>query len=507
MKVRPSPYRDFRGVAQPVAAVVIGLGVAIAACGIAGLVLEALGAPNGGGEVALGLSAAVTLAVGVGLFRYGRHHVRKRISRREALLAVCLIWGAAGVFGGLPFVLGAGLSPADAFFEAVSGLTTTGATVVEDIPGQLTRPLMLWRSLIQWLGGMGIVVLFVAVFPSLGAAGKHMFKGEVPGATAEGLEPRIAETASTLWRLYVVFTLLEVAVLWGLGVDPFTAACHAMTTMSTGGFSTFNESAAGFDSPAVEYALSTFMLIATVNYGLYYAAIKGRSARAFLRSPEFLVFVVGTLVITAVLTVVTLDAHGGLLDSLRGSYFMVGTTLSSTGYGAAGYDAYPPLAISILVGMMFVGGCSGSTAGGIKIERVIVLVKQARAQVHKSYRPAVVQLIRMGRRVVDPQVVQDVLAFFLIYIACLAVGVVFVTATDGVPVETAFGAMLTCLSNMGPAPFHASANGHFAGYEVMPDNFAPYSAAAKVFFSLAMLLGRLEFFTLFALLAPGFWKR
>jgi len=449
-----------------------------------------------GGAASLALSAIIVSIVGLAAFLYGNRFVSERISRREALLAVSLIWIAAGACGAVPFMLGAGMSPADSFFESVSGLTTTGATVISDIEGRLSRPLLLWRSLIQWLGGMGIVVLFVAVFPNLGAGGKHLFRGEVPGTTAEGLRPRIAETSFTLWKLYAAFTILEIALLKILGLDLFDAVCHAFTTMSTGGFSTLDSSVGGFNSAAIEYVIACFMLIGSVNYGLYYGLLRTGSWKTLFRNIEFrwYLLIVGFSVI--VLTLLNLSVHDELLTSFRYSFFMVATTISSTGYGTDDYSAYSSTALAVVVLIMFVGGCSGSTAGGIKVERAVLMGKQAIAQVQKSFRPSTVELVRMGKAAISTQVLADVASFFLIYMGCIAFGLLFVTLVEGVPIPTAFGAMLTCLSNMGPAPFH-----------VGPDNFASYSAGSKMFFSLAMLLGRLEFFTLFALVLPGFWRR
>jgi len=449
-----------------------------------------------GGVGALALSAIIVSTLGLGAFLYGKRFVSERITRREAILAVSLIWVASGVCGAIPFVLGAGMSPTDAFFESVSGLTTTGATVVTQIEKDLSRPLLLWRSLIQWLGGMGIVVLFVAVFPNLGAGGKHMFRGEVPGTSAEGLRPRIAETSFALWKLYAALTVIEVALLKLLGLDLFDAVCHAFTTMSTGGFSTLDSSVGGFHRPAVEYVIAGFMLIGSVNYGLYYGLIRTGSWRGLIRNIEFRAYV--GIVVSAViaLTALNLSVHPEILTSFRYSFFMVATTISSTGYGTDDYTSYSSAALTIVVLMMFVGGCAGSTAGGIKIERAVLMGKQAIAQLQKSFRPATVQLVRMGKQAVSTQVLADVASFFLIYMGCIGFGLLFVTMVEGVPLPTAFGAMLTCLSNMGPAPFHIGA-----------DNFAGYSAVSKLFFALAMLLGRLEFFTLFALLIPGFWRR
>ncbi len=491
--------RDFRGVIRPVGAVVLGIGVMIGLCAGVGAAWDQL-APNPelpqGGVGALGISAAIVTVLGAAAFIYGRRFVSDRISRREALLAVSLIWIFAGIAGAVPFVLGADMSPVDSFFESVSGLTTTGATVVTDIETRLSRPLLLWRSLIQWLGGMGIVVLFVAVFPNLGAGGKHLFRGEVPGTTAEGLRPRIAETSFTLWKLYAALTIIEIVLLRLLGLDLFDAVCHAFTTMSTGGFSTLDSSIGGFEKPAVEYVIATFMLIGSVNYGLYYGLLRNGHWRGLTRNIEFRAYVGIVAAAVIVMTILNLDVHGELLESFRRSFFMVATTISSTGYATDDYTAYGSTAMSIIILLMFIGGCSGSTAGGIKIERGVLMGKQAIAQIQKSFRPATVQLVRMGKVAISSQVLSDVASFFLIYMGCIAFGLLFVTLIEGVPVPTAFGAMLTCLSNMGPAPFHIGG-----------DHFAGYSAPSKLFFVVAMLLGRLEFFTLFALLLPGFWRR
>jgi trk system potassium uptake protein TrkH len=491
--------RDFRGVIRPVGAVVLGIGVMIALCAGVGMVWDEF-APDPsrpqGGAAALALSAIIVSMIGLAAFLYGNRFVSERISRREALLAVSLIWIAAGMCGAVPFVLGAGMSPVDAFFESVSGLTTTGATVIADIEGRLSRPLLLWRSLIQWLGGMGIVVLFVAVFPNLGAGGKHLFRGEVPGTTAEGLRPRIAETSFTLWKLYGVFTILEIVLLKVAGLDLFDAVCHAFTTMSTGGFSTLDSSVGGFDSAAIEYIIACFMLIGSVNYGLYYGLLRTGSWKTLVRNIEFRWYIGIVLAAVLVLTILNLSVHDQILTSFRYSFFMVATTISSTGYGTDDYSAYSSAALTVLILLMFVGGCSGSTAGGIKIERAVLMGKQAIAQVRKSFQPSTVQLVRMGKVAINNQVLSDVASFFLIYMGCIGFGLLFVTLVEGVPAPTAFGTMLTCLSNMGPAPFH-----------VGPDNFSGYSAGSKLFFSIAMLLGRLEFFTLFALILPGFWRR
>ncbi len=492
-------WRDFRGVSYFVGAVVAGLGVAMGLCSAAGALFNWLDQDEslGGGAVALAQAGAVTFALGLAVLTYGKRYRTPSMTRREALLTVALIWTVAGFVGALPFVFGGGLGPMDALFETFSGLTTTGATVVTDIEGTLPRPVLLWRSLLQWLGGMGIVVLFVAVFPSVGKGGKMMFKGEVPGATGEGLKPRIAETSFALWKIYIGLTTVEAVALFFAGLSPFDAVCHALTTLSTGGFSTRNDSIGAWDSPLVHYIISGFMFLATVNFGLYYVSLKGRSVRPFLRSTEFKAFVAIALSATLLITLGLLKDSGGNIElAFRRALFAVGTSISSTGYGMEAHLRYPSAILQLLIVLMLIGGCSGSTAGGIKIERMLILARQAGAQVRKGVQPSIVRVVRLGRLVIDNSVTADVASLVVIYMLCLATGGVLVGLIDGVPAETAFGAMLTCLSNMGPAPFY-----------VGDDNFAGYSAPAKAIFAAAMVLGRLEFLSVFALLLPTFWRR
>ncbi len=479
----------------------MGLAVFIALCALVGWLFDLTSgarelAVRGGHWALLGTSG-LTLFTGGGLYAYGQRHATDFVSRREAVLAVALIWAAAAVFGALPFLVEASMSVPDALFESISGLTTTGATVITDIEGTLSRPLLLWRSLLQWLGGMGIVVLFVAVFPSIGAGGKHMFGEEVPGTTAEGLRPRIAETSRVLWQFYFAFTLLEIGALYALGMSPFEAICHAFTTMSTGGFSTRDASIAAFDDWRIEMTIAGFMLLASVNYGLFYAALRGRTAWVFIRSVEFRAYVILVVLCTVVVTLGILNVHGGRpFEAFRYGLFTVATFVSSTGYGTDDYALYPPAILFVIITLMFVGGCAGSTAGGIKIERIVLMGKIVWTELRRSFRPNLVHVVRMGRKIVQTSALTDVVVFFVVYMATLAALTGLATAVDGLPLPAAFGASLSALSNMGPAPFHAG-----------DDNFAAYSSVTKLAFALGMLLGRLEFFALLALLVPAFWRR
>lgn len=479
--------------ARPVGVVTAAMGVAMGLCALFGGLWDG----SWGEATGVAVAGTITLAIGSWMAWVGRGGEGVALRRREATLVVALIWLGAGVFGGLPFVIASGLDPIDATFEAISGFTTTGATILTDIEGTMSAPVLLWRSLIQWLGGMGIVVLFVAIFPNLGVGGKHMYRSEVPGHSAGGLVPRIRDTSETLWLLYSALTAAEVLVLWLLGMDLFEATCHAFTTMSTGGFSTRNASVAAFDSAAIEATIGVFMLFGGVNFALYYGAFAKRSLRSFIRSVEFRFYLGLVLVSTGLLTVAIRGNHGGdVLESLRYAFFMVATTITSTGYGTDDYMAYPPFALMLVLTLMFIGGSSGSTAGGIKISRLLLLGKTLIAQVRRVLRPQVVERVRLDGKALETDVLLEVAAFFFVYMVVMCVGSLLVTLTDGVPPETAFGAMLTSLSNMGPGPYYLD-----------QDNFAAYSGIAKIWFSLAMVLGRLEFFTLLAILHPDFWRR
>lgn len=473
----------------------------MALCALLAFIFESVGfaaRPVDDGSIAtMLLCAGLSAAAGAGVWLWGKDAPADPFNRKQAVFTVNFIWMGICTLGALPYMLDAGLSFPDAFFETSSGFTTTGATIVADIEGTLSHPLLLWRSLTQWLGGMGIVVLFVAISPHLGVSGKHMYRSEVPGVTAEGLQPRIAETSMVLWRLYLAFTIAEIVVLYLLGMDSFDSLNHAWTTMSTGGFSTRNDSVAAFNSGPIEVALSAFMLIAGVNFGLYYAVMRTRNLASILRSIELRTYGILVVISTLILGMAIVPNHDGdWIESLRTALFMVATTITSTGFGVDDYMGYSPGGLLIIVGLMFIGGCAGSTAGGIKVSRIIILTETAWAMLRRSVRPNVVQVIRVDKKVLDDDLLLEVSTFFFLYMACMAGGTVIVSMTDGVSLPTALGAMLTSLSNMGPAPFYEGA-----------DNFSSYSGTAKLMFGLAMILGRLEFVTVMVLLLPDLWRR
>lgn len=500
---RPSRWRDFRGVLRPTGAVIAGLALAEMAAALLGLGYEWWTSPSdavhwgdAGGMLAI---AAGTLLIGLGIQAYGRRYSHGRLTRREALLAAALIWISAAILGALPFLLLSGLNPAEAFFETMSGMTTTGATVIVDVEAQLSASLMLWRSLIQWLGGMGVIVLFVAVFPTFGVGSKRTLQGEVPGASSEALKLRITETSYTLWKLYAGLTAVLMLLLMVCGVDPFDSLCHALTTVSTGGFSTRGASIAAFDNAAVEYVVSVFMILGSLNFAVFYLVFKHRRVRVLLRSTELLVFLAIVGLATVVTTLGILHLHDQDIEqAFRSAFFQVGAFASSTGFRTDDYMNYPPPILAVLIGLMFVGGCAGSTAGGLKVERLVLLAKQSWSEVRRAFRPSVVNVVRMGRAAVSSERLSDVSAFFTLYVAVIGVGVLAVTFFEGVSLEAAFGAVLSCLANSGHGLWYASEAG---------GSFQVYSSGTQVFFAVVMLLGRLEIFTILALFVPDFWRR
>ncbi len=448
------------------------------------------------GSIHMLVSAAICASCGVLAMWVGRN-ASKHIGRREALLVVAIAWLSCGVFGGLPFIIGAHFTPWDAFFEAVSGFTTTGATILPEIEERLNAPLHLWRLLTHWLGGLGIVVLFVALFPALGVGGKHLFFTEAPGPSTEGLAPRIKQTASVLWRVYAALTALEVALLMLAGMDWFEALGHAFSTMGTGGFSTRNASIAAFDSMPIEAVITVFMVIAGSNFGLFYEAIQG-GIKVFLQNTEFRVYLGVFLLVSLVIAI---DIHGtvheGVVDAWRYASFQTATVMTTTGFGTDDFDKWPVFSQTLLVTLYFFGGSAGSTAGGIKVVRVVIIFKAITREIRRGFRPALVAPVRLGNFVVPQGTVGEAMATGMVFILTVGVGAVLVALLDPVDLTTAFMASLACVANVGPGLAMVGPT----------ENYAFFSAGTKIVLSIAMLLGRLEFFALLALFVPSFWRR
>lgn len=439
-------------------------------------------------------ASLATLFIGLGLFVWGRRD-SGTIGRREALLVVTAGWVLIGMTGALPYMFdGAFTNYADAFFETVSGFTTTGSTVLTNIEG-ISKGLHYWRALTHWLGGMGIVVLFIAIFPQLGVGAKHLFKSEVPGPITDGLKPKIRETASILWKIYVGLTVIECGFLYLAGMSVFDAVCHSMATMATGGFSTKNASVAHYQSVTIDVIITFFMFLAGINFALYFSALKGRLFN-FFRDAEFRVYIGLVLLATIAVTIDILPLHGDPLQALRYAAFQVVAVVTTTGFGTDNFDLYPSFSKLLLVGLMFVGGSAGSTAGGMKVSRIMVLSKAAFVEIYHIFRPQAVRTVRLGRSVIPEEVTRSIFGFFALAVFVFVFGSLFM-ALLGLDIVTATTSVVATLFNIGPGLAKVGA----------VENFAFIPTVGKVFLSFCMILGRLEFYTILVLLVPDFWKR
>lgn len=440
------------------------------------------------------VSSLITMLAGIGLYLPGRREGGS-IGRREALLVVTASWVFVGCAGGLPYLLdGAFTNPADAYFESVSGFTTTGSTVLTDVES-LSNGLHYWRTLTHWLGGMGIIVLFIAIFPQLGVGAKHLFKSEVPGPITEGLKPKIRETASLLWKIYVGLTALECGLLYLAGMDLFQSICHSFATMATGGFSTKNASIAYFHSAEIDFVVTIFMFLAGVNFSIYYAIIKGRVG-ILLRDSELRVYLMMVLIATVVVSADILSLHGDLLKAVRYGSFQVVAIVTTTGFGTDNFDAYPSFSKLLLIALMFIGGSAGSTAGGMKVSRIMVLAKAASVEIYRVFRPRAVRSVRLGKSVIPEETTRSILGFFAIAIFVFVLGSIFMGLL-GLDVISATTSVVATLFNIGPG----------LGRVGSLENFAFIPTAGKIFLSFCMILGRLEFYTILVLLVPDFWRR
>ncbi len=377
----------------------------------------------------------------------------------------------------------------------MSGFTTTGSTILTDIEA-MPPSLLLWRSLTQWLGGMGIIVLSLAILPMLGVGGMQLFKAEVPGPTADRLKPRIQDTAKLLWGVYALLTGIEIILLMAGGMSFFDGINHAFTTMATGGFSTRNASVGAYGSAYIEWVITLFMFLAGVNFSLHYLALRGRIGD-FIRNEEFLFYSGLVMVGTILITLLNMGStYPGFLDNLRFSAFQVVSIITTTGFATADYELWPVLCQYLLVFSMFIGGCAGSTGGGMKVARILLLFKHAQVQVFRLIHPRAVRLVKLGDRPVDKEVMQSILGFFALYLGVF-VAASFIMAGVGMDLPSAGASVIATLSNIGPG----------LGSVGPVDNFAHVPAFGKLVLAFCMLLGRLELFTVLVLVFPSFWRK
>ncbi|AEA33319.1 TrkH family potassium uptake protein [Hippea maritima] len=417
----------------------------------------------------------------------------KSLSRKEGFILVVLSWVVISVFGSIPYVIIGNLSFTDAFFETMSGFTTTGASILKNIEA-MPKSLLFWRSLTHWLGGMGIVVLAVAILPMLGIGGIKLIKAEAPGPSIEKISPRITETAKYLWFAYILLSAFETVLLLVGGMDLFDALTHTFGTMATGGFSPKNSSVAYFHSAYIDWVITIFMFIAGANFSIHFKVLTGKFSS--LKDEEFLAY--SAIVIIAVL-LVSLDnlaIYKDFLNSLRFSAFQVVSIVTTTGYATADYEKWHSLSKVILFTFMFVGGCAGSTGGSIKVIRIYTLLKQAVNELKYNIHPKGVFTLTINKQTIRKNIVYSIAGFFFLYIATFFV-VALVVSAFGVDLLTSLSASAATLGNIGPG---------FGG--VGPtDNYAWLPSPAKWVLSFAMLSGRLEIYTVFVLFTPAFWKK
>ncbi|MEZ4896300.1 MAG: potassium transporter TrkG [Saprospiraceae bacterium] len=439
-------------------------------------------------------ATGITLGSGILLFVLGLQR-EVHIGKREGYLIVALGWIFMTLFGMLPFLL-SGVIPevTNAFFETMSGLTTTGASILDDIEA-VPKGILLWRSLTQWIGGMGIIVLTVAILPLLGIGGIELFGAEVPGPTSDKIHPRIVETARSLWLVYVILTIACTVLLRIAGMDFYDAINHALTTMATGGFSTKNASIAFYTNPAIQYVLIFFMILAGTNYNLLYFGIRGK-LRTMWRSDEFKVYSLFIIGVTIIVAAFVFRITGENVEKVfRDVLFQVVSIITTTGFVTADYTQWSVALTMFFFILMFLGGSAGSTSGGIKFIRHIVFLKNSFLEFKRILHPRALIRVKIDHQIVAPRILTHILVFLLIYLLVFLTGSV-VVAFLGMDFVSAIGAVATCLANVGPG----------IGTVGPVNNFAAVPDAAKWFLSFLMLLGRLELFTILLLFTPYFWK-
>ncbi len=436
------------------------------------------------------------LSLTVGVLGFMLTRIDVELKPKDGFVIVTFAWILFAAAGALPFYL-SGFIPSytDAFFETMSGFTTTGATILTDVE-RLPHGLLFWRSFTHWLGGMGIIVLSLAILPLLGVGGMQLFRAEVPGPTPDKLSPRIRETAKVLWGVYLLMTIVETLLLMLAGMNLFDALCHTFGTVATGGFSTKNTSIAWYDSAAIDYIIIVFMMLSGINFALHFRALQGR-INIYWHDAEVKLYTAIILIISAIVGVqIMLYTNSDFATTVRHAVFQVVSILTTTGYGTADYELWGLAAQLLLFVLMFIGGCAGSTGGGMKIIRPLVLFKFSRTEVMRLVHPHAILPVRVGEMIVPREIIATVAGFFLFYIGLFAFGVLFMSFL-GLDLETALGSVAATIGNVGPG----------LGSVGPTENYAAIPAVGKWFLSFLMLSGRLEIYTVIILFSRTFWHR
>jgi len=433
----------------------------------------------------------LVLSVGFVFWFTSKNH-KQELSSNDGFIIITLFWLVLAIAGSLPFYL-SGMSVVDSFFESMSGITTTGATVITNIDG-LDKSLLMYRQLLQWMGGMGLIVLAIAVMPILGIGGGQIYKTEIPGAMSDQkLTPRITETAKALWTIYFGLTVLCALMYWIAGMNGFDAIAHSLSTVSIGGFSTHDDSIGFFNSFGIELVCIIFMIVSASSFALHYGAIfRGRALRYFY-DPEFRFFMSIILLVFAASSLI-LFFNPGSSESQRSVLFQAVSIVSTTGFTTTDYSLWPSVIGFLLLIGAFIGGCSGSVGGGIKSWRILIMLNHAHKQLIKIIHPRAVVSVKIGSKVVDGSVAESVWGFFSIYVISFML-LLFALLATGLDFTSAFSAIGACLNNLGPGLGEVSAN------------YSSVTNAGKGILAFGMILGRLEIFTVLVLFMPMFWRR
>ncbi|WP_064966025.1 TrkH family potassium uptake protein [Tenacibaculum ovolyticum] len=456
------------------------------------------------------LSAGIiTIAIGLILYFFNKPD-NKKIQKKEGYLIVTLGWLILSITGMLPYLLSGSIpSTTNAFFETISGYSTTGSSILTDIES-MPKGILFWRSATHWIGGMGIIVLTIAILPLLGIGGMQLFMAEAPGPSTDKLHPRITDTAKRLWQIYVLLTIVQFLLLKVAGMNWFDALNHAMATVSTGGFSTKNASVAHWNgAPMIQYIIIFFMFIAGTNFVLTYFALKGK-IRKVIQSEEFKYYLFGTLIISAVVAIMIIFyqdpllhtnikhpmVYGKVESAIRHSLFSVISVITTTGFVTADFTMWSFFVTAIFFSLFFLGGSAGSTSGGVKIVRHIVMLKSSFLEFKKSLHPNAIIPVRYDGKAVKQTIIFNILSFFVLYMLIFVIGTVTL-AFLGLDFYSALGACASSLGNIGPA----------LGSVSPVNNFNHLSTGAKWFCSFLMLIGRLELFTVLILFTPFFWRK
>ncbi|MBO8128980.1 MAG: TrkH family potassium uptake protein [Peptococcaceae bacterium] len=441
-----------------------------------------------------GLAITAALAGGIGILLSRLKANSTKVGYREGFVIATLGWLTMAAFGALPFVISGFLSPIDAIFESMSGFTTTGASVITNVEA-LPRGIMFWRCFTQWFGGMGTIVLILALVPSLKIAGMSLFRAEVPGPTKDKVLPQITQTSRELYKVYIIISAAEVVALKIAGLPWYDSFIHTFTTVSTGGFSNQGASIASYNSVAVDLIIVFFMVVGGISFALHHYWLHGNFAPLW-KDFETKVYL-GILGVGTILIAINLIQSLGYnpVQAARYALFQVASITTTTGFATADFDAWPDFSRLLLLLLMFFGGCAGSTAGSIKIARIIILFKYAVRQMSKLFHPRAIIPVRLGNKVVDKDALANVQAFFYTFISIFALGAVIMTAL-GLDLITSISAVAACITNVGPG---LALVGPMANYAAVPD-------LGKLVLSFCMLVGRLELFTVLLLFTPRFWK-